>query len=647
MYRIVCVTPHPVVAFAADELKKYLKMMMPRRGEIAVCLRPDEAENPEGKSGNGAFGAVTGMDVFRLGILSDFGLDPCRVEDDRLDDVLYADADEHGGIIAGNNPRSVLLSVYRYLKENGCRFLFPGRDGEVIPTRQVGKTSYCLRPDFRYRGQCNEGTENQRIMLDAIDFTPKLGMNTFMLEFDVPMGYYKKYYDHEYDPGMEPEKLTHEEVLQWKRACEAEIAKRGLLFHDMGHGWTVEPFGVSGEGGWTPVDESVVPKESIEYFAEINGRRGLLGGVPLNTNVCLSNAEARHIMSDAIVRYAEEQNNVDFLHVWLADGENNHCECENCRRLPPSDWYMILLNEVDAKLTARGLDTHIVFIAYVDTFWPPVQEKLVNPRRFTMLFAPIFRDYTCSYDLPADRSAIVPYVRNKTVRPKDVAGHLAYLEDWKKVFSGDCFCYEYHFWHQQARDLGGLELAREISADIKGLTRHGLKGIVEDGSQRSAFPTGFPFYVYAATLFDAEADLGRLEEEYFSAAFGEDWRQVVAYLGEFADPDFVRFFNKTISPSSEEGKAVCARLLAKRDVVTAFLPVIREHLSSYCHAASTSWRLLEWQARHCLLLFDLLQSEKKEEAYLRWKQEMYPLQYQYENCYDHPLFAYFLKLFIR
>ena len=93
MYRIVCVTPHPVVAFAADELKKYLKMMMPRRGEIAVCLRPDEAENPEGKSGNGAFGAVTGMDVFRLGILSDFGLDPCRVEDDRLDDVLYADAD--------------------------------------------------------------------------------------------------------------------------------------------------------------------------------------------------------------------------------------------------------------------------------------------------------------------------------------------------------------------------------------------------------------------------------------------------------------------------------------------------------------------------------------------------------------------------
>ena len=102
---------------------------------VLRLARPDEAENPEGKSGNGAFGAVTGMDVFRLGILSDFGLDPCRVEDDRLDDVLYADADEHGGIIAGNNPRSVLLSVYRYLKDCGYAT-------EMIP----GIPSFCAGP---------------------------------------------------------------------------------------------------------------------------------------------------------------------------------------------------------------------------------------------------------------------------------------------------------------------------------------------------------------------------------------------------------------------------------------------------------------------------------------------------------------------
>ena len=39
-------------------------------------------------------------------------------------------------------------------------------------------------------------------------------------------------------------------MLQWKRECEAEIATRGLQFHDMGHGWTAEPFGLCSVEGW-------------------------------------------------------------------------------------------------------------------------------------------------------------------------------------------------------------------------------------------------------------------------------------------------------------------------------------------------------------------------------------------------------------
>ena len=35
--------------------------------------------------------------------------------------------------------------------------------------------------------------------------------------------------------------------------------------------------------------------------------------------------------------------------------------------MTPSDWYVLLLNEIDEKLTAIGSDARIVFIAYVDT----------------------------------------------------------------------------------------------------------------------------------------------------------------------------------------------------------------------------------------------------------------------------------------
>ena len=93
MYKIFRINADSVIDFAAIELKKYLRMMMPRCGEIKVEFCPDA------------------KDGFRLGLMSDFGIDP-EVEDTNLDDVIYVDANEKGGIIAGSNARSVLLAVY-------------------------------------------------------------------------------------------------------------------------------------------------------------------------------------------------------------------------------------------------------------------------------------------------------------------------------------------------------------------------------------------------------------------------------------------------------------------------------------------------------------------------------------------------------
>ena len=162
------ITSNPVVDFAAEELKKYLWMMMPEGGDHTIRYAPDAT------------------DGFRLGLMSDFGIDTSEADNLELDDILHIDTTENGGIIAGSNPRSVLLSVYRYLTLNGCRWLFPGIDGEYIPVKDVAPTKYHKMADCRYRGQCNEGAEYQQNMMDTIDFTPKVGMNVYMLEFDNP-----------------------------------------------------------------------------------------------------------------------------------------------------------------------------------------------------------------------------------------------------------------------------------------------------------------------------------------------------------------------------------------------------------------------------------------------------------------------------
>ena len=110
---------HPTVDFAAEELKKYLRMMMPEGGDVKISYNP------------------LANDGFRLGLMEEFGLPLLSGEDKELDDVIYIDCNKDGGIISGANPRAVLLAVYEYLRQNGCMWLFPGVDGEFIPMQDI------------------------------------------------------------------------------------------------------------------------------------------------------------------------------------------------------------------------------------------------------------------------------------------------------------------------------------------------------------------------------------------------------------------------------------------------------------------------------------------------------------------------------
>ena len=209
-----------------------------------------------------------------------------------------------------------------------------------------------------------------------------------MLEFKIPFTYYNWYYSHLNNTRYRiPEPVSKQQVLQWKRQCEAEISKRGLQFHDIGHGWTAEPFGLVSSDGWSASEQDLTD-EQRECLAMINGKRELFNGIALNTNLCMSNPKVRAIVANDIVNYAKKQKNVSYLHVWLADDKRNHCECEECSKLTPSDYYVMMMNDIDDALTAEGLDTRIVFISYYDTMFPPVEARIKNPKRFSLLYAP-------------------------------------------------------------------------------------------------------------------------------------------------------------------------------------------------------------------------------------------------------------------
>ena len=515
MLRIHVLNPDTTLFYAAEELKKYLRMMMPGAGEIKIDFAP------------------AAKDGFRLGLMQDMGLDVSDVKDTVLDDILYIDTDERGGVIAGDNPRSVLLAVYEYLRQNGCRWLFPGPDGEYIPNTAVKPVKLRHVPSLRYRGWCNEGAMARETMLEMIEFTPKVGMNVMMIQFRIPKTFYSRYYEHRRNnENFAPAAITKEQVLQWTSECEAEAAKRGLQLHTMGHGFTIEPFGVDTSEAWTAVDDSLLPPENREFLAMIDGKRAFFGGSPINTNFCMSNPTARAKVANYIGDYAEKHPNADYVHVWLADAHNNHCECENCRKKTPSDWYMVLMNDIDELLTKKGLATKIVFIAYVDTSWAPTCERINNSDRFTLMLAPITRSYTSTLPTGEVTSKTVPYEHNKLHLPKTLDDYLAYYLDWKKTWDGTSLCYEYHFWQHQHYDPSGLSLARRIYEDVLTYRRFGIDGLIQCGSQRSFFPHGLAYYVHARTHFDVSLSFEEIAKDYFSHAFGENYKDFLKLFEE-------------------------------------------------------------------------------------------------------------------
>lgn len=608
------------VDFAAEELKKYLRMMMPEGGDVKIVY------NPEAQDG------------FRLGLMQDFGLDVSDVEDTQFDDILYIDTDAEGGIIAGDNPCAVLLAVYEYLRQNGCRWLYPGVDGEYIPMQDIKPVKYRFAPSCRTRSHCWEGAVSQQSILDMIDFAPKIGMNTYMLEHKDAPWYYQHYYNHlNNEENRPPEPLSQQTIIQYKRACEAEIAKRGLQFHNIGHGWTSDPFADDWE-------------TNKKYLAELDGVRDFYQGAPVYTNFCMSNPEARAKVVKHFVEYSLAHSNTDYMHIWLADLYNNHCECAECVKKTPSDWYMVLMNEIDEALTKAGLDTKVVFIVYVETTWPPVTERIKNPNRFTMLFAPIGRTYTATLPPTPSEIELKPYVRNKISLPDSLEENLAYYAEWKKVFPGAGVGFEYHFWRHQYFDPSGLEIAKRVYEDVKAYKENGLDGIIEDGTQRPFFPNGFAFYTFARTLFDTSLTLEEITEEYFSAVYGDDWRKFYAYLEELAAAfDFAYLSGeKSLDPevSSYYNPPYAEALKKVEEITERGLALIREHYNSDRRVRTVSVRLLEYHAEYCRMLAKALipkalgREEEAQKLYREMINEFGKREIAVERYYDHFLAMY-------
>lgn len=456
------------------------------------------------------------------------------VEDCGLDDAFAIDVREGSGYITGSNPRSVLIGAYRFLKVLGCDWVRPGSAGERIPQREIDSINVQIKEAaaYRHRGVCIEGANTYANVLDMVDFLPKIGMNAYFLEFLTPMAFFKRWYGHKSNPYLEAEPIDVEVVNAMVSALEGEMAKRGISYHKAGHGWTCEPFGIDGSGWNSDRNRRYdMTEKTRSYLAMLDGKRALFNNDPLCTNLCYSNPEVRSAITNAITSYCRENPQIDKLHFWLADAGNNQCECDNCKQKRPSDWYLILLNELDQALSEAGLDTKIVFLLYMDLFWEPLETKLEHPERFILMFAPITRKYGENYcDQIAYERELPEYRRNKLSMSSSLAENLAFLRRWQTHFAGDSFIYDYHLMWAHLNDPGYEYCARNLFEDMQSLRDIGLNGMLSCQVQRCFFPSALPMQMMAAALWDRNCDYEEKAMEYYLSAFGPQGLEARNYL---------------------------------------------------------------------------------------------------------------------
>ncbi len=572
---ITCQHVNPTFVYAKDELMRCLTLM-----DKSLEFSEDG-------------------DVIALGICDgDAGVDSIKIS-----------VKNGTGTICGANECALLIASYRFLRELGCAWTCPGEGGEHIPrravTRELLNVSVDEAPSYKHRGICIEGAVSEEHVRQMIEFIPRVGMNSYFFQFFRPSVFFQRWYNHEgntYIGEEEKRLLSAEEIDGIHERLAGEIARRGLYRHAVGHGWTCVPFGVEGEG-WNKIPDEALPEGYIDITALLNGKRQSFGGVPLNTNLCYSNPAVQQRISDAVVDYIKENRTVDVLHLWLADGSNNNCECDGCKDTRPSDYYVQLLNLIDEKLTKEGLNTKIVFLIYVDLLWAPEKYTLKNPERFIIMFAPITRTYskTIAESVSESKGALVkPYVRNRLEFPKSVAENLSYLDEWRKSFRGEGFIFDYHLMWDHTNDPGYMQISRTLFEDMKGLDKIGLDGMISCQLSRVSFPTGLPVYAMAKALWDKNADFDDVADEYFNIEFGEaakDTQRYLSRLSELFDPVYLRDEKPARSAESCKGFSEIPLLIEKFK---------EEHPELSEDNESIAWKTLAIHAEAMKLLSKLL-----------------------------------------
>jgi Glycosyl hydrolase family 67 N-terminus. len=269
---------------------------------------------------------------------------------------------DNGLILTSNAGRGVLFSVYALLEHIGCRWFYPGENGEYIPTLKdifLDRLDLLENPAFEIRSFA-EGSHKAPLevwgieMQELIDWCGKMRINSI--------------FNHA-DPLKDVDEFE---------SIKHQIKKRGMIYEFGGHGV-----------------HNLIDRNQFEQkpylFREVNGERRKDG------NFCSSSEEAMNIVISGAEGIMERNPEIDILHLFFEDVFNGSwCECEKCKNIHSSQQQMNVINRIGMGLKEKFPGVMFSMILYHDTL-NDIKKITSNPESNVLgYYAPRERCYSHS-----------------------------------------------------------------------------------------------------------------------------------------------------------------------------------------------------------------------------------------------------------
>ena len=533
---------------AAEALQKYLQKMSGATLLLVIEGEALPAAAPAGRVHVGHTAAAKGQNV-------PSGFDP-SVRDDAFEEEGYVlrTLDANTLLVAGNNDalyRGTIYAAYDLLGKLGCRFYFPGDWGEIIPekaTIEVEQLNVLSRPDFAIRDIPLSGWIRTSKEENTIyaDWSDKIGFST------------SRHYPRSSDGSL------------------------GALF---------------------PHKEFF--EEHPDFYAMNKAGERQAGNM-----LCLSNTNMMRLLIERLRKgFAGEEQVGGISEIWPGgsgvgfsppDGQP-FCYCPDCAKASQNFNYPRYENRPDRpmmseqffefarKLAQEFPDKWISTGAYSLREIPPQGMDL--PNNVAIWHAPITCDVLHPNDSPLwRRRQFVSLLKQWREQTPHV-----FIYDYTPGFLTGMFVPE--------RDAENMAINAPIyrAIDIKGMRREGRKAFMQ---------TWISYYVTAKLLWDADADVEAIKQDFYPTFFGPEagphvrawWdacadRLVQSQMSAHEDWLVNHLYNQAFTAHihAHVEKALAAHTTpAQRERVAAFA-LIAENLESYA-AMHAALRALDWKS---------------------------------------------------